>query len=480
MKKLLFLSILFIALIGYSLIAIGVKPLSQSFAAGEINDSGHDHSGHDHAEPEQDIADLFEDDEHAEDDHADHGHEGHDHARKPSEGHDGHNHGSLGGLCVEHNVNEADCALCQGSHLADLAPGHGMKVRLASPDVAAKAGVSIVQPQRVMLANGSELPGQVAYNRKHLAYLTSLAPGVVRKVHVQPGDHIDKGDLLVDIAMPEVATLKAEYFSAKARQVQAKFTYQREKDLLQRGITSRQEFQQAEAEYLASRSATEQFRHQLLNFGLTEGDIEQLSQSRHAGANVSLTSPFAGEVTDLQTAVGEAVSAGTALVTVANLDTLWIELAIPESRIYQAHVGAAIEARFDGLPDKLFHGELFQIGAAIDERTRTLKALAAVENPQHRLKVGMFGSVRILAGAVSDHLAVPADAVQNIDGQPYLFIQEEPDLFELRRVDVGTDRNGLVVISTGLNQYDQVVAGQGFALKSEVLKARLGASCADH
>ena len=110
----------------------------------------------------------------------------------------------------------------------------------------------------------------------------------------------------------------------------------------------------------------------------------------------------------------------------------------------------------------------------------SLKALAAVDNPQHRLKVGMFGSVRILAGEISDQLAVPADAVQSIDGQPYLFIQEEADLFELRRVDTGADRNGLVVISTGLNQHEQVVAGQGFALKSEVLKARLGASCADH
>ena len=94
--------------------------------------------------------------------------------------------------------------------------------------------------------------------------------------------------------------------------------------------------------------------------------------------------------------------------------------------------------------------------------------------------VGMFGNVRILTGDETASLAISADAVQNIDGQPYLFIQEEPGLFELRRVTIGANQDGMVVIQTGLVAHDQVVTSQGFALKSEVLKARLGASCADH
>jgi cobalt-zinc-cadmium efflux system membrane fusion protein len=61
-----------------------------------------------------------------------------------------------------------------------------------------------------------------------------------------------------------------------------------------------------------------------------------------------------------------------------------------------------------------------------------------------------------------------------------VFVRREPDLFEIRRVEAGAKEQGLVTILFGLEPQDEVVVAQGFALKSEVLKARLGASCADH
>jgi cobalt-zinc-cadmium efflux system membrane fusion protein len=92
----------------------------------------------------------------------------------------------------------------------------------------------------------------------------------------------------------------------------------------------------------------------------------------------------------------------------------------------------------------------------------------------------MFGNARILEGNEQQVLAIPADALQSIDGVSYLFIQKENDLFELRRVQAGAKTDGMIPILAGLSLDEQVVASQGFALKSEVLKARLGASCADH
>jgi cobalt-zinc-cadmium efflux system membrane fusion protein len=67
-----------------------------------------------------------------------------------------------------------------------------------------------------------------------------------------------------------------------------------------------------------------------------------------------------------------------------------------------------------------------------------------------------------------------------IDGKAFVFIEREADLFELRRVAVGPRRGKSILIEAGLQPNEKVVATQGFALKSEVLKSRLGASCADH
>ena len=74
----------------------------------------------------------------------------------------------------------------------------------------------------------------------------------------------------------------------------------------------------------------------------------------------------------------------------------------------------------------------------------------------------------------------PRKAVQAIDGKSYVFVALEQDLFELRRVETGPRRAGEVLVVAGLKDGEKVAASQGFALKSELLKSRLGASCADH
>lgn len=402
------------------------------------------------------------------------------HARHGDEDEHDHAHAAGDGLCPEHRVPEAVDALCQAGHIGDLLPGEGMKVRLAAEDAAAKAGVRTSSPRQMALADGAGLHGRIVFNRERLASITPLTSGVIRQVHAQPGDAVQPGEVLIEIAMPELAGIQADFIASRAQLEQLEAAYQRERELLDRGITSRQEFQQAEAAFREARSRVEKFRNQLANHGLTGADLKTLVASGRPTAAVALRAPFGGVIIDLQSATGEAVNAGTLLMTVADLDPLWLELSIPESGIFQAEAGASIQARFDGLPGQIFAGRIFQVGAVVDEKTRTLKALAEIPNPGHRLRVGMFGSARILSSEAVARLMVPQDAVQSIDGQPYVFIQDEPDLFELRRVETGASQEGFLAIVAGLAPGEPVVSGQGFALKSEVLKARLGASCADH
>jgi cobalt-zinc-cadmium efflux system membrane fusion protein len=135
-----------------------------------------------------------------------------------------------------------------------------------------------------------------------------------------------------------------------------------------------------------------------------------------------------------------------------------------------------------------------------------------VANPDGLLKDGSFGQARLVAAQPAmdkdadhheregkgpdDHaehpvgeehghaeagsVAVPVAAVQAIDGKAYVFVAHAEDLFELRRVEAGPRRASEMVITAGLRSGEKVVASQGFALKSELLKSRLGASCADH
>ena len=446
-----------------SLAMAGGAPV-QVLAAAEDHYSGHDEQGY--------VDDHKDEHGHVDDHKDEHGHVD-DHE-------DEHGHAAQGEICPEHRVPEEIDALCHGDHIGELQPGQGMKVRLAGLEVARKAGVKSSRPSIISLEEGIFMPARVEFDRNRLVHITPLAAGVTRQVKVQPGATVKKGEVLAEVAMLEIASLKAELLAAIARQKQTKATYNREKDLLGRGISSRQEFQQAESEYHTARSASNQYRQQLQNYGLSPDNIEKIIKNNDTGAVVPFRAPFGGTVVEVKTAQGEAVAPAAPLFIIADLNSLWVELSVPESRVYLAQNQAPIEAQFDGLPGMVFSGRIFQIGSIIDERTRTLKVLAQVDNSDHRLKVGMFGNVRILQGNEQQVMAIPAGALQDIDGRSYVFIEQEADLFELRRIQAGAKKNGMVPVLAGLNQGETVVSSQGFSLKSEVLKARLGASCADH
>lgn len=449
---------------------------------------------HDAAAKKEAIEDLFEDSEsdQGHDDHDDHkGHDDHDdHADEKAGGHDdhadekaggqddhaGHDHGAGPGTgaCPEHGIPEVEDALCQPQLMETLRPGQGLKIRLATPEAAGKIGVSASAPQPAG-EGGTPFPGQVVFNRNRLARLTPQLSGMVKKVHVGLGDRVKAGQLLAEIAAPEVAALSAALANAQSRQQLAEANFLREQELLAKGVSSRLEFEQAEAERRQAQSAAAQARQQLRDHGVDPASLKSLS-----GSTLAVRAPFAGTVTEIASIAGEAVTPESALLTLADLATLWVELSVPEDRLLALQPGAGVNLAFASLPGRGFAAKVFWVAPALDEKTRMLKALAEIDNRDGLLKSGLYGEARLVGQGDATALAVPADALQTIDGQPYLFIELEKDLFEVRRVETAGRARGAVLISLGLAPAEKVVTAQGFALKSELLKSRLGASCADH
>lgn len=415
--------------------------------------------------------------------------DGHD----DEDAHAGHGHAASpepGAYCDEHRMYEAEDALCNPQLMTTLLPGEGVKLRLATAEAAGRAGILLSSAQVTQVAGGAALPAQVSYNRGRLAEVTALAGGVVRRLAAEPGQRVAKGALLAEIASPGAATARADYQAALGRLQLADANARREQELVARGVSARMELEQALAEQQAARAMVEQLRAQLTAMGV--------GPAAGGGSSLALRSPLAGTVVARNASVGQTLAPETPLFTVADLSSMWVEVQVSADRMQLARIGTAIEAEFDALPGQRFPGKVVQVAAGLDKRTRLLQVVAEVANPDGVLKDGLFGQARLLAADVADaddddHLdgadhdhdhaavvAVPAAAVQSIDGKAYVFVAHEQDLFELRRIVTGPRRGGEVVVTAGLHPGEQVVASQGFALKSELLKSRLGATCADH
>ena len=199
------------------------------------------------------------------------------HEEKAEKGHEGHNHGAetdghgkpadAGEICAEHRMPEAVDVLCNPGLMTTLLPGEGVKMRLATPEAAKRAGIVITPAQSASLATGAAVPAQVTYNRSRLAEVMALSGGVVRRIAAEPGQCVGKGTLLAEVASPGAAIARGDYQAALGRLELAEANVKREQELVAKGVSARMELEQAQAEQQAAKATVEPVREQLSAFG---------------------------------------------------------------------------------------------------------------------------------------------------------------------------------------------------------------------
>jgi len=382
--------------------------------------------------------------------------------------------------CLEHDVSESECGICHPDLAADLEPGSGLKIRFESAKSASLAGVETATPVVEARRSDATFLARVTWDENHYARVTPLAAGVLRGVTADVGLTVSRGDRLATLSSPEIAEIKSTYLAARADEKLHLAILTRQQGLVEQRISAQQNLDQAEAEYEVAKSRTSAARQLLIDHGVGEEAIRHLEETGSTSSDLDVVAPLDGTIVDRHAVVGESVEPGQALFRVARLDSMWLELSIPERDVARVAAGQALTATFDLQPGLEAHGRITWVGSSIDPETRMVTARAEVANPGRQLRHGMFGRARIGASETSETLWVPGDAVQYIDEQPFVFARLADDLFELRKIALGGSSGRMVAIASGLDPEEEIVVAHSFALKSELLKSRLGAGCVDH
>ena len=384
-------------------------------------------------------------------------------------------------FCNEHQVPEVECGICQPQLSAGLSPGGELKVRFESLHSATKAGIETVPARATEAQSSVSALCEVTYNQNELARITPLASGLLRRVLVDVGAEVENGDLLLELHSSDIASAKAGYISAVVDLNLKEVARTRVLRLAEKKISSDKEVQEADAAYATAKLTLSTNKQRLFNFGLTADEIEAISNEQDSSATLFVRAPFRGTIVERHAVVGEAVEPGDDLLTLANLDTMWLSLSVPADRTHLVRKGLQITATFDGYESLDVRGTLTWVNTAIDERTRMLKARAMVDNSEQALKAGMFGDARLLLDEAAGAIAVPIGSIQRYEEQPYVFVKLEDDLYSLRRVDLveGKPSGEFAAVLAGLAPDEPVVTEGAFTVMSEFLKSRLGAGCVD-
>jgi len=213
-------------------------------------------------------------------------------------------------------------------------------------------------------------------------------------------------------------------------------------------------------------------------------DTETLAAETASTGALPVRAPRAGTVIGRQLVPGEPAETGKALLTIADLSSVWVWLDLHEQDVArvldEARRGKPrVRISVGAFPGKTFDGTIDQIGATMDEASRTIRVRATLANPEGLLRPGMFCTAQMVSDLPETVLAVPAQAVLADEGQTFVF-RRINDAFVLRTdVTVGRTFADSVEITSGLDA-DALIAVHGaFILKSDVLRAKMGAGCAD-
>jgi membrane fusion protein, heavy metal efflux system len=181
---------------------------------------------------------------------------------------------------------------------------------------------------------------------------------------------------------------------------------------------------------------------------------------------------------------GELVKPDESIVTVGDVSSVWVWADLHEDqlgRVLDAQRAARLRAEVavKAFPDAAFPGTVDFVGPSMDERTRTVKVRVAVANRDARLRAGMFASVRIFLPGREEALAVPAAAVLSDEGRSFVFVHHHGDYWIRRPVEPGRRWGDWVEVKQGLAGGETLAADGAFLLKSDVLRSKMGAGCAD-
>jgi cobalt-zinc-cadmium efflux system membrane fusion protein len=334
--------------------------------------------------------------------------------------------------------------------------------------------LTTVHVERQKVAVPIALTGEVRFDERRVGHVSTQVQGIIKKVHVALGGKVKKGEPLLEIESVAVGETQATYLEAQGLLHLARSSFERVSELRKEGISSEKEFLLAKHELAAAEIRATGARAKLTRLG-TGGTT---------GGSIALRAPMDGAVLVMHAVSGEVAKTDESLLTVGDNTTVWVWADLYERDIASVSLGQKAQKLAASVSVKAYPGEEFAgivdlVSPAMDESSRTVKVRVEVANSDGRLLAGMFAAVKLFLPGIDEALAVPRNAVLDDEGRRFVFVHREGEYYLRRPVTTGRAWAGWVEITKGLEPAQTVVVEGAFLMKSDVLRSKMGAGCAD-
>ncbi|MDB4936115.1 MAG: Cobalt/zinc/cadmium efflux transporter [Labilithrix sp.] len=331
-----------------------------------------------------------------------------------------------------------------------------------SPAFAARSKLEFGVPESAGLTPVVNVTGTVTFDPERVAAVGARISGRVRRILKFPGDPVKAGDTLAELESADLGQAQSAVLAARAHAEAANANDKRESQLAEARVSSQRDAELARATAASARA----------DLHAAEQRVRALGGNASSEIGVlAVTTPIPGKIVESHVSRGQSVEPSATLFRVADLERVWIELAVFERELGHISPNDAVEISPQTNLSVVLKGKVAHVGDVIDRETRSGDVRVVVENVDGSLRPGQSVLAKIHTKTTpSAVLLLPRDAITSVDGKQTVFVEHDATSVEPRAVTTGARDGTRVEITDGLKAGERVAISGVFALKSEIFR----------
>ncbi|MBC7652903.1 MAG: efflux RND transporter periplasmic adaptor subunit [Oligoflexus sp.] len=225
---------------------------------------------------------------------------------------------------------------------------------------------------------------------------------------------------------------------------------------------------------LIYKKLTEAAKNKLSLYGYSSKQIDHLNTVNQTNPYITVYAPDSGLITEISIVEGQYVTEGMSLITIENLNNLWLEADVYPSEIGSIKVGTPIKIEVAGFANEPIQSKIDFINPQLNAGSQILTIRANLPNLKGNFQPGMQAEVKLPSVSQKSIISVPSNAVIRDEKGNYVWIKTGQDKFDIRMVEIGDESDATTIIKNGLNIGENVVISGAYLLTSEFILKKGG------
>lgn len=318
-------------------------------------------------------------------------------------------------------------------------------------------------PEKRQIPTVITVSGEISANPNSEAVISAPLAGILAfdKPIAHLGQRLIKGEELCHIESPisqdgGAEQLAAQVAEARNRVLLAQKELDRSRRLVEGLAAPRKRLEEAEIMFKIAQS----------NLAPLQKALSRVQAGSYCGHTV-IRSPINGTVVEANAANGSYLQAGQPIMKIVDTTRLWLKANVPVAETTHSEHLSSAYFTLAGIDAEFKPSRLVTVSDIVDSTTRTVQTIFEVDNPESRLKIGMFVTVFLQNGFDEGNMAVavPISAVFEDEGKYFVYVQSGGETFVRREVTTGNRAFGFVAINSGISAAERIVVNGGYYVK---------------